>query len=319
VLFRMSYVTRDFYYGNVEIKTSDPEKKIEVVLKERSEASEPPAVERNDGLIIATCERALSERLQREAETSGVLSFKKEAVRQVYEEMHDCVIRTLRLLRWRTGSMGAPNPIRMGTTNHFVWSVEGSDWKIVADSLNAVLSFKISQLGSGPSSEDMEFIQKGIIEGLNEPLGHELLREAHVNQQSNPRSSLILAVAAAEVGFKHFASKMLPATSWLLALPSPPLVDMLTNFPWSDLKLQINGKVPTVPEMLISELKKAVTLRNAIVHSGVANFSYQSLDSILSSVRDFLYFLDLFQGEGQSWAFRFIRPEVMKQFKKDDL
>jgi hypothetical protein len=315
MFFKLSYITRDFYCGDAEIKTSDPVKKIEVVLKKRPANGEPPPVENNDGLIIATCERALSERLQREAETSGVLSFKKEAVRQVYEEMHDCLIRTLRLLRWRTGSMGAPNPIRMGTTNHFVWSDEGTNWKLVADSINAVLSLKISQLGSGPSSEDMEFIQNGISEGLNEPLGDELFREAYVNQKSNPRSSLILAVAAAEVGFKHFASKKLPATSWLLALPSPPLVDMLINFPWSDLKLQINGKVPVVPDMLIADLKKAVTLRNAIVHSGVANLNYESLDSILSAVREFLYFLDSFQGKGQVWAMRFIRPEIMAQFK----
>lgn len=316
MFFKTTYITRDFYYGDAtEIKTSDPIKKIEVVLIKRPTGGEPPPLEKNDGLIIATCDRILTERLQQEAETSGVLSFKKEAVRQVYEEMYDCVIRTLRLLRWRTGSMGAPNPIRMGTVDYFVWSVDGTNWKLVADSINAVLRFKISQLGSSPSTEDMDFIQRGIIENLNEPLGHELLREASVNQQSNPRSSLILAVAAAEVGFKHFSSKVLPATSWLLGLPSAPLVDMLNSFPWSEIGVLISYKVPVVPETLIADLKKAVTLRNAIVHSGAANFSYDSLDSILLSVREFLYFLDSLQGKGQAWALRFIRPEIMAQFK----
>lgn len=315
MFFKMNYVTRDFYYGDTEIKTSDPLKNIEVVLKKRLAGSEPPAVEQYDGLIVAACERALSERLQREAESTGILSINKEAVRQLSDEMFDRISRTLRLLRWRTGSMGAPNPIRMGTVDYFVWSVDGTSWKLVADSINAVLRFKISQLGSGPSSEDMDFIQKGIIENLNEPLGHELLREASVNQQSNPRSSLILAVAAAEVGFKHFSSKVLPATSWLHGLPSAPLVDMLNSFPWSEIGVLISGKVPVVPEMLIANLKKAVTLRNAIVHSGGANFSYDSLDSILSSVREFLYFLDSLQGKGQAWAMRFIRPEIMAQFK----
>ena len=51
----------------------------------------------------------------------------------------------------------------------------------------------------------------------------------------NPRSSLILGVAAAEVGFKQFASKTLPDTAWLLEFPSPPLFDMLQKFPWKQL------------------------------------------------------------------------------------
>jgi hypothetical protein len=199
VFFRMSYVTRDFYYGNNEIKISNPTKKIEIVLRKRPEGTEPPAIENNDGLIVATCERELPERLQRETEASGALSIKKQAVREVFDDFQDCIVRTLRLLRWRTASEGTPNPIRMETTNYFVWSLDGADWKLVADSIHHATGFEIRQLGSSPTKEDIEFIQKGLIEGLNEPLGHELLREAVGNRQSNPRSALILAVAAAEV------------------------------------------------------------------------------------------------------------------------
>jgi hypothetical protein len=42
---------------------------------------------------------------------------------------------------------------------------------------------------------------------------------------------MILAVAAAEVGFKQFIVQMQPETKWLVAnLPSPPLDKMLAEF-----------------------------------------------------------------------------------------
>src|ERR1039458_2043219 len=121
---------------------------------------------------------------------------------------------------------------------------------------------------------------------VDEPLGHQLLREASVNRKVNPRSSLVLAVAAAEVGFKRFAAKTLPDSGWILQLPAPPLLDMITAFPWERLGATINGKKPAIPELLKAELKKAVTLRNKIVHTGTPVLSSKTLDSVLTAVRD---------------------------------
>jgi hypothetical protein len=93
---------------------------------------------------------------------------------------------------------------------------------------------------------------------------------------------------------------------------------MLTNFPWSQIKLRINGKVPAAPNALIEELRVAVTLRNSLVHSGMANLSYERLNSILDAVRDLLYFLDALQGEGQVWALRLVQPHITNEFKRDN-
>jgi hypothetical protein len=170
----------------------------------------------------------------------------------------------------------------MGTTNYFVWSVDGSNWNRVTDASFGKLT--INQLDRTCTSLDSDFLQAEFLKGTREPLGHELHREADVNRQSNPRSSLILGVAAAEVGFKQFVSKTLTETAWLLELPSPPLVDMIQKFPWEQLKLRINGKVPFVPELIIAELKKAVTLRNKVIHSGTANLEPDTFELILSIV-----------------------------------
>jgi hypothetical protein len=313
--FRLSYITKDFHFGDAEIKASDPEKGIQVVYKKRPDDGKQLPTEANDGLIVTTCERELTEKLHKEAVDSGVLSLNKEAVHKVYDDMTDAVQRTLRLTRWKTNAIGGPNPIRSTTAEYFVWSVDGSKWKRVSDAVFGKLT--IHQIDRRWTNADAEFLQTEFLKGTSEPLGHELLRETEVNRQSNPRSSLILGVAAAEVGFKQFVSRTLADTAWLLELPSPPLVDMIHKFPWEQLKLRINDKVPAVPELIIDELKKAVTLRNKVIHSGTATFKPDTLESILSTVKSFLYFLDVLHGNGQDWPLAFIDREVVKPFMKD--
>jgi len=166
------------------------------------------------------------------------------------------------------------------------------------------------------TNETAEFVSREVLGELDEPLGHELLREAAVNRKDNPRSSLVLAVVAAEVGFKQFASNAFPDADWILEkLPSPPLETMLQVFPWSKLGVQINGKVPGIPDSIRRELKKAVFLRNHIVHAGVRErLKVETVESVLRAVRDLLYFLDALRG--QSWAASHISPEVLKSFSQ---
>lgn len=314
MFFRLRYITTYFDFGDVEIRASDPSKGIEVVYTKRLKDDEPPPLEPNDGLIVTTCERALSDRLTAEAAATGMLSFKKDDVHTAYEDMHNCMDRVLRLVRWRTNARGGPDPLRMCGKDYFTWSANGSDWKMVSDAVFAKLV--IGQIDRFCSQADIEFVQQAVKGDINEPLAHELLREANVNQTLNRRSSLVLAVAAAEVGFKQFASQTLPDSGWLLELPSPPLVEMVRRFPWGRIKLRIDGKIPSVPEEITAELKKAVTLRNQIVHSGAANLEADTLESIVDTVRDFLYFLDMLTGSGQPWASNLIRRETVSLLKK---
>jgi hypothetical protein len=94
-----------------------------------------------------------------------------------------------------------------------------------------------------------QFVGKEVTGSVDEPIGHVLLREAWANQTENLRSSIVLAVAAAEVGFKQFASIVLPDSDWLLeSIQSPPLIKMLTElFPWTRLNVQIGGQTLKPP------------------------------------------------------------------------
>lgn len=309
VYFQLRYITTDFEFGDVQISVSDPARKIDVLLEKRiAQDAIPNPLEAGDGIVSITCEREITERLLREAVSSGQLSIKKQAVSDVFDDMRNHMLRTMRLIRWRTNSQGRPNPIRMTIWDGFKWSLDGIEWKPVAD----YLAFTIEvhpYTGSKWSSEAAQFVKAGMSADLDEPLAHELLREAWVNREENPRSSVVLAVAAAEVGFKQFASKAFPDTAWILEnVPSPPLVKMLTElFPWPKLTLQTNGKEWAPPDSITPVLKKAILLRDEIVHRGLKKLSRDTVNSVLTAVSDLLYFLDAVQS--REWALNFLSDE----------
>jgi hypothetical protein len=310
--FQLRYITTDFYFGDKQISVLDSEKKMEFLLRKRVAEDAPGgALEAGDGFVTISCVREMTERLYQEAVSSGVLSIKKEAVRLVHKEMSSHARRTMGLIRWRANSHGRPNPIRSSLLDGFRWSLDGVEWKIVADSVSFTASLHVHPQWT---SENEQFLGAETSRELNEPLGHELLREAWVNRIANPRSSIVLAVAAAEVGFKRFASKVFPDTEWILEnLPSPPLVKMLKElFPWPQLKVQINGIGLTPPDFVTKTLEKAVKLRNEIVHGREKDLDRRTVVSVINAVRDLLYLLDVAQG--QQWALHHLSAESRRHF-----
>jgi hypothetical protein len=88
---------------------------------------------------------------------------------------------------------------------------------------------------------------------------------------------------------------------------------MLTGlFPWSRLKIQINGEDLTPPESVITTLTTAEKLRNDIVHGRLENLNGKTVTSVLTAVRDLLYFLDVAQG--QQWALYYLSTEAREHF-----
>jgi hypothetical protein len=306
--FRLRYITKPFEFGDEKVRVSDPVGRMDVLIANRSSEDKHPPFEKNQGNATATCVREIPARHHDEAVSSGTLSIRKKSVSEVHADMHNLILHTLRLARWRSSSPEAgPNPIQWSVD--FCWSLDGVEWKEVADNRKLKLEFSRVVKWAG---ETEEFVKAEVLGELDEPIGHELLREALVNRKVNPRSSLIMAVVAAEVGFKQFASKALPDTDWILEkLPSPPLVGMLKAFPWPKLGVLIGNKVPAIPASLADELDKTVTLRNQVVHLGrPVRLKDETVQSSLTAVRDLLYFLDGLQG--QRWAFEQMSYDTRK-------
>lgn len=134
-----------------------------------------------------------------------------------------------------------------------------------------------------------------------DPLEYELFREADNNLKDNPRSSLIMAIAAAETGFKRLASELHPQNEWLLETgPSPHLITMLKNYlPLLPVVLDINGDI-LIPRHIRRVLDSANDKRNKLAHTGSFQVDEEELREILIAVRDLLYLLDYYRG--YEWA-----------------
>jgi hypothetical protein len=136
-----------------------------------------------------------------------------------------------------------------------------------------------------------------------EPLAHELIREAGVALQGSPGSALLLAATALETGVKMHAAKLAPDAAWLLSeMPSPPVFKLLRDYlpklhaargveltKWSDLK------------PLFKDAQKLAEYRNQLTHAGdMTGEVLAALPNLIISVSDFLYVFDVV--EGHQWA-----------------
>lgn len=132
-----------------------------------------------------------------------------------------------------------------------------------------------------------------------EPIAHQLLREAWNLRFANPRSSLVIGVAAAEVGMKQLVASLVPAARSLVEdLPAPPLPRMIKHsLPELPIRAAIEPE-RRCPKHLHRGLDSAVQERNAVVHRGAEPSI--PLRKTLGAVREFLYLLDLYMGH--AWA-----------------
>lgn len=135
----------------------------------------------------------------------------------------------------------------------------------------------------------------------NEPLAHELLREAgHLYAAGAARSSLLMAATAIETGVKQHIAKELPENAWLLEnMPSPPVHHLLERY----LPLVHPDQEAIRDWGLLKPLwlrvQKLTTARNGTAHTGKP-VGDLSLHSHLQTASDVLYLLDALGG--QLWA-----------------
>jgi hypothetical protein len=224
----------------------------------------------------------------------------RDFIELAYREPRRCLKHTTTALRWRVNARGDPNPWVGGSA---MWSLDKTEWRPLPTSWRFEFSGG-SALRIGPKTNAE--IEAFVRAGSGEPVSHELFREAWAQRNENPRSALVIGIAACEVAIKLCVSQIVPDAQWLVEnLPSPPIVKLLTEyFPKLPIP-KLNGKVVT-PE-IVADLKKGVLLRNQIAHTGEA-VSQDTCREILESVRDVLWLCDYYSGHG--WALYYVSDET---------
>lgn len=209
------------------------------------------------------------------------------------------ITQVLGMFMWRTGDARQHGSFRHGLAE---WSSDGSSWHYLPAEFSGVvegglvLPLKLSSEAS---------LYAAALAGEREPLAHELLREAALMASSNPRSSLLVAMTAAEVGVKHLLSHLQPQTDWLLEnAPGPPLLKMLTRYlPTLSLGTVDGAGSPRLSSAGRSMLENAVTARNRLAHSGAFTADLREQLALVQFVRELLYVLDFHAGRAWVWPF----------------
>jgi hypothetical protein len=236
---------------------------------------------------------------------------RSDAAHKMVEAQHTAGWRRLGLvlkgLRWRLGDSTIETGRRWGS---IAISVDGEKWQELyppTPGPGRVLTWPYLL---------PEWLSEAFKEGVSlcqtVPLGHELLRDARLLARNNPRSALVMLVAAAEIGFKQSVAtaggkRRLSLQTWV-----DEMGELVIPF-----KLEINGKEPHPPDTVRREVRSAVRKRNKVVHEGYRTISQRRVDEYLDAVKDLLYLLDFYAGH--MWAWASISKETRDILEKSDV
>jgi hypothetical protein len=230
-------------------------------------------------------------------------------------EIVDPVFRTLRsdltasiaILRWRYGITDSPAN-SMSNWSEYV-SLDGSAWRGISTLRGIKIAF--GRPFTKLDSSAVEEVSRLHNEGADPPLALQLINEARNQRTAHPRSSLVIAVTAAEVAIKQLICVLAPDARWLAEnVPSPPIYKILKDYvPKLKVKARATQLPLQPPKKLLARLNEAVELRNKVVHTGVAPPNPDKLLEILAAMEDVVWICVLYSGH--TWAGHHISYETI--------
>jgi hypothetical protein len=190
------------------------------------------------------------------------------------------------------------------------YSGDGKRWLKVSLAHSVIITVGIAfkkTLTDVPPEEIVRMVESG----EQEPVAHQLFREAWELRSSNPRSALAIGIAAAEIGVKDLIASLIPNAQWLVKeTPSPPVVKILREYlPMLPVRGRLKGKTLKPPSGLITLINKGNEYRNDLVHAGASLPDWKELESILRAVNDVLWICELYAGAG--WAGSYISANTI--------
>jgi hypothetical protein len=232
-------------------------------------------------------------------EKFGTLEVQEEAAFKIY--------------RWRHGILG---PVDSFAETTGFYSEDGEHWARFAVHRVAGIRIEVGAATLALRADDIKGLSEMMERNVEEPLGHQLFREAWTQRVSNPRSALAIGVAALEVGVKELIGKLVPEANWLVEqLQAPPVWRILRDFvPTLRPRVWLRGKTFDLPKELLTQIHKAVEARNGLVHRGEPPPVREELTQMLKAIRDVLWICDLYGGEG--WAANLISGETLARWSK---
>lgn len=227
------------------------------------------------------------------------------------------------VVRWRMGIVGGPLRLQSEWSS-MRWHDDRKGEKVIDEEgflnrqmIAGAFTLRMPEMQVADFGEECRSNVEKLIQFQSiQPLYHDLFREAWQNQRYNPRSAVVMGIAAAEAGFNTALTDLNPTVSWIVEnLQSPPLDRMLRDYmPQLPARNQINGEVRRPPKKVISTIKRGIELRNKLVHGRQDTETTDEVREMLEAVRDLLYMLDYYRGH--DWAIERLSHEVAASLKE---
>jgi hypothetical protein len=242
-----------------------------------------------------------------------------EPLRTVLAEIEGTYSTVLRevfdAFRWRTGDIFTERDAFLDV-REVIWSEDGVEWTRIKPAL-AFDSGGWRELGVKRYA--LDFLDQARSQGWRSPLSHELLREGYEHRKQNPRSAVVLAVAAAEIGVKHFIADLVPHATFIIErIQSPPLDELLAHYVHTlPVRNTFDGRVVPLPRDVRKTIVAGAQSRNKIVHRPqdardvTAQLTPDYVTNLFLAVADLLWLLDYYSGH--SWARRYIRKSTLER------
>jgi hypothetical protein len=233
------------------------------------------------------------------------------------KDLREVAARVVTLLRWRyTHETWLGDHVAALSHLGNEWSTDGEHWH----------RLRLGLYGSGPAIggglgltlERANTIEAMMRDGLAEPLGREMWHVAY--SARDPRVAVVMAVSAVEVELQRLIGDLVPDAGWLAATVIAPPIEKIIKDYVPSLPDVPEDRLP--PDALIETLKKAVTIRNEVVHvgrptapsrrRGSREIKSETADAIRDATSDVLWLFDLYRGH--SWAEGCLSPETRASF-----
>ncbi len=218
------------------------------------------------------------------------------------------ITRFVKLLIWNLRLEAPPNFIQ---THALYWQIEKGTYSGVGLKRQSIEA--LSPPGITWDENDQEELRLLWDSKADEPLAHELLREARALSDSSPRSALLILATAVEIGVKAYIMLTAPQTVGLVdTMPSPPIYKLFKDY-LPSLHDHVGKQVPwwTTLKNLFTSCQKLFDDRNVLTHGRSTSVDSTKLAAYIGTASDLLYILDVLQGH--IWARGYVRPETRKK------
>jgi hypothetical protein len=233
----------------------------------------------------------------------------QQQYRSWQQSLTDLVASFVKTLRWVQAPAGSQAPFAQVS---FEWSFNKRDWSPMPGNLGIMVTLP---RGLDMSTTAIDQVREVWLSGQREPLGHELIREAFDSVTRNPRSALLIAISALEVGVKEYIAFLVQHSDIILEdIQSPPVVTLLQKvIPHLHKALSVNA--PEFPLAKDDEdlIKKWVARRNKIAHAGAVAIEPLKLMQFLAFLRSLLYTFDFYRN--LPWAQAYTNRDALEEFR----